>query len=502
MGTQRASHRYKGLRRNHWFVLAVTSLFTLTMVGLAAVGEPPAGSATVLTIEAGKAKPTSVESDRDEPPDEAESKAKLPRGAESFAERPSLITTPSPSRRAAGFDAERLWSNYNDWEPAIAVDPGSSYVYQLTTRYDGPAPCNQCTGPYIIFRRSSDGGATWEPDQVLTVLRKPHNDPQIEVSTDGTIYVAWLHDYVPGVKFIKSTDRGRSWSEPIAVTASAKQPKWSDKPLLAISPDGRDVYIGFNSSDSYVVASHDFGDSFSKPVKTNRDSRYWFHTGGAVAPNGEVYLAAVDYSQDYTGDSHINVLKSTNGGVSWTTIRVDTPSEMPDCGWSAGCYLGFFGPSAALDIDRAGELMIAYNAGDTPGGPQKMYIRTSADGVTWSSRREVSKGSSTVNNAFPALAHGPRAGDFRLAWQDDRNGSTTAWNTWYRRTTNGGATWTEAVRVSDLGSGASYKNVDGYAFPYGDYFEMAVNAKGVTYLIWGEGESYTGPGGSWYTRGQ
>ncbi len=427
-------------------------------------------------------------------------KAKPIADGSSNAATVTIETVARPS--ANGFDSERVWSQYNDWEPAIAVDPSSSYVYQLTTRYNGPEPCNRCAGPYIIFRRSSDGGATWEADKFLTPYRKAHNDPQIEVANDGTIYAAWLNDYVPGIKFIKSTDRGETWSTPIAITAKSGKPNWSDKPILAISPTGRDVYIAFNASDAYVVVSHNYGATFSKPIKTNNDTRYWFHNGGAVASNGDVYFSAVDYSQDYTGDSYINVLKSTNGGTTWTTTRVDTSKQMPDCPWSPGCTLGFFGPSAALAIDEAGTIMIAYNAGDVAGQPQKMWVRTSTNGIAWSARQEISNGAATVNNAFPALAAGTRAGDFRVAWQDDRNGNTTAWNTWYRSTTNGGAAWSAAVRVSDLGTGAAYKNANGYAFPYGDYFEIAVDASGTSHLIWGEGTSYTGPGGSWYARGK
>ena len=161
---------------------------------------------------------------------------------------------------------------------------------------------------------------------------------------------------------------------------------------------------------------------------------------------------------------------------------------------------GFFGPSAALAIDSEGTIMLAYNAGDIAGAPQRMWMRASPDGVNWGTREEISNGSLTVNNAFPALAAGRSIGDFRLAWQDDRNGSATAWNTWYRRTTDGGNTWTEAVRVSVQPGGASYKAAAGYAFPYGDYFEVAVDVEGRTHLIWGAGASYSGPGGTWYTR--
>ena len=415
-------------------------------------------------------------------------------------EQVTIQARPTPSRSNNGFEEERLWGPYNDWEPAIAVDRATGYVYQLTTRYDGPEPCKRCAGPYIIFRRSIDGGATWEADQFLTPFRKSHNDPQIEVSSDGTIYVAWLNDYVPGVKFIKSTDRGMTWTAPISITTKSVKPNWSDKPILAISADGRDVYIAFNASDSYVVTSHDYGATFSQPARTSNDKRYWFHTGGIVAPDGSAYFAVTDYSLDYTGDAHINVLKSSDGGLTWSTKRVDTSKEAPRCDWSPGCYLGFFGPSAVLSIDSAGTIMLAYNSSDTSEAPQRMWVRTSNDGVNWGDRIEISNGSKTVDNAFPALAAGLTPGDFRIAWQDDRNGSTTVWNTWYRRTANSGISWSEAVRVSDQSAGAPYKTDAGYAFPYGDYFEIAVDGDGLTHLIWGEAASYSGSGGTWYTR--
>ncbi len=197
------------------------------------------------------------------------------------------------------------------------------------------------------------------------------------------------------------------------------------------------------------------------------------------------------------------MIKSTNGGTSWTTTRVDTSGEMPGCSWATDCYFGFLGPSAAISVDSAGRVVIAYNAGNSAGAAQRMYTRYSTDnGATWSARQEVSDTNTSVNNGFPALATGTSAQDFRLTWQDDRNGPTTAWNTWYRRSTNGGATWSNAIRLSDLTSGAPYKSSGGYLFPYGDYQEIAVDSTGRNHFIWGEGANYAGPGGTWYTRGQ
>jgi hypothetical protein len=423
----------------------------------------------------------------------------------SFMESTVVEAAPSPSAAAAGWDLERVWGGQDDWEPAIAVDPVvPTYVYQLTTRYTGPAACKSCKLPAIIFRASSDGGATWGADKFIAASTKTQNDPQIEVAADGTVFAVWLTGYNPGVTFSKSTDHGANWSTPKTFIGKGAKPSWSDKPILAISRNGQDVYIAFNASDSYIVSSHDSGNTFSAPFKTNGDTRYWFHNSGVVsaASGNVVYFGAANFSSTYVGDANIDVIRSTNGGVSWTTTQVDTSRQMPDCPWAAGCTLGFLGTSNVIAMDVNGTLMIAYHANSTPSAPEQMYVRTSTDGVTWSARTQISDPSSAVNNGFPAIAAGPTAGDFRVAWQDDRNGSTTAWNTWYRRTTNGGGTWSTAVRLSDQSGGAPYKTAAGYAFPYGDYFEMAVDSNGRNYVIWGEGASYSGPGGTWYTRGQ
>ncbi len=415
---------------------------------------------------------------------------------------PTPTPTPTPPPSGGGFDNERLWGPRNDWEPAVAADPSSAYLYQLTTRYDGPAPCTGCKPPWIIFRSSPDGGASWGADQFLSRDKKTHNDPQVEVANDGAIYVAWLHAYVPGVKFTKSLDRGATWSAPIVVAAGG-QPNFSDKPILAISADGRYVYIAFNASDSWVVVSSDYGASFSAPRKISNDTRYWFHSAGAVASNGDVYFAATDYSQDYTGAANVNVQRSTDFGASWSSVYVDTGQQAPDCSWSPGCYLGFFGPSAGLAVDASGRILVAYTAGLTAGAAPRLFVRSSSDrGSTWGARTELGSTGAGVIHAFPNVAAGPGSDDFRVSWQDDRNGSHAAFNTWYRRTTNTGSSWGAPVRLSNLGTGASYKSVNGYSFPYGDYFEMAVDASGRNHLIWSAGASYNGPGGSWYTRGQ
>ena len=399
---------------------------------------------------------------------------------------------------AAGWQSEQVWNSArNDWEPAIATDPSSDWVYQATTRYGGPKACSSCPGTAIIIRASSDAGVTWGIDRFICACKnvKAQNDPVMAVTNTGVLYALWMNDYNPGVVFAKSSDHGATWSAPIAVKGSGLS--FTDKPWMAISPDGRDVYVAFNSSNSYVVASHDFGATFGARVKTNADSLYYFAEGGAVAPDGTVYFAESAEAQNATGPVQLVVLKSTDGGAHWTQTIVDTSQQQPAC-TVPSCGVDFFAPSASLDVDSAGTILLAYSANNVATANKTLYVRTSTNGTTWSARTDVS--TNTGDNGFPTVESGASAGDFRIAWQDSRNG-TTGWNTWYRRTTNGGGTWGAQVKLSDATGGAPYKTANGYAFPYGDYFDLAVNASGQNFVIWGEGPNYVGPGGTWFTRG-
>src|SRR5207244_2202369 len=99
-----------------------------------------------------------------------------------------------------------------------------------------------------------------------------------------------------------------------------------------------------------------------------------------------------------------------------------------------------------------------------------------------------------ASNGFPSVAAGPLPGDFRVVWQGNGNGDPRGWDTYYRRTTDGGVTWSPIVKLSNRATGAPYKTRAGYFFPYGDYISLSVDGAGENHVIWGEGTSYDGPG--------
>jgi Neuraminidase (sialidase) len=138
-----------------------------------------------------------------------------------------------------------------------------------------------------------------------------------------------------------------------------------------------------------------------------------------------------------------------------------------------------------------------YDGATTAGGPQTIWSKRSTDGgATWSARTALS--TAGVFSSFPAM-ESRGAGDVR-AFYMQQDGGPDAWNVWYRASTDGGITWSAAVKISDATSGTAYKSAAGFREPYGDYGEAAITNGGKFIGVWGEGDSYTGPGGAWINR--
>jgi hypothetical protein len=76
------------------------------------------------------------------------------------------------------------------------------------------------------------------------------------------------------------------------------------------------------------------------------------------------------------------------------------------------------------------------------------------------------------------------------------------WNSYYRSSTNGGATWSSEKKLSGPVHGYDYILPGGFRFPFGDYFSLAIDGDGTTHAVWGEGSNYKSPGSIWYAQGR
>ena len=397
----------------------------------------------------------------------------------------------------------------DDWEPAIAADPTAPWVYTLATRYTGKPCSGNCPSPWMALRISSDGGATFGAAKPLCACKGSGQfDPIIEVvpgpgTNAGAVYAAYMNGY--NIMFIKSTNHGTSWSAPVPVYGNVS---WNDKPTLAVSNNGVDVYISFNGptgGDPWMAQSHDAGVTWTQ-TKLVDSGRYYFDFDSDVANDGTVYFAETSIlyggggnkGTTPTGQIEEHVFISRDRGATWENRTIASVWPGIAC-VAAGCTPDYYLGHIALSVDGSDNVVAIDDGAATAGGFQTIEARRSSDGGrTWSGPVTLSAAGETTD-APSVESRG--AGDVR-AWyyQTSGGGNVDAWNVWYRSSADGGASWSAPVRISDATAGAAYKTAAGFAEVYGDYGETAITSTGKTIAIWGEGTSYTGPGGVWFNR--
>jgi hypothetical protein len=393
----------------------------------------------------------------------------------------------------------------DQWEPAIAAD-GRGHVYVLYPQYGAVPECPTCTAPSIALVVSDDNGVSWQPSRALLPFPTGQFDPQIAVDPVDrqTLYASWMQNNKRDIIVARSLDFGRTWS----FSWAERGREDTDKPVLTVR--GADVYIGFNHEENFFVAtSHDAGQTFTTVQINPNAAPGWSLAGGAtIDPAGNVYFGWTAYARREMPTHRVSVYvsRSTDGGHTFSTLLLDISSAPPDCE-AQGCETGFLGAQIALASDAAGALYALWNAGAANGGPERIYFSSSTTaGANWSERVAVSKAAPGTEHSFPAIVAGV-AGEVRIAWMDARetdagHPNRPLWNTYYRTSTNGGATWNAETRLSGPAAGYDYILPAGFRFPFGDYFGLAIDSEGATHAVWGEGRDYKSPGSIWYTHGR
>ena len=396
-----------------------------------------------------------------------------------------VLTGSAASAATAGWLGEAKLSNPatgDGWEPSIAADPSAPYVYAGWMQYAG----NKI---YIAIRVSADGGSTWGTVRKLFTSNQGQYDIVLATTASGAVYATYMQGN--HIMFTKSTDHGVTFTTPIQVSGGT----WADKPWIATSASGTDVYIMWTTRGNlYAVNSHNAGSTWSTPLQvTNETGMYYFSNGGTVLPNGTAVMAGSEYPESgnvtgQTGPIPIAVFRTTNGGTSWTRAVPDTLNTGVTYATSS---------VTTVASDDNGTLALVYSGSLTVGASGHVYVRRSTDsGATWGARAELTTSAGGAD-ATSVAAAGKGNGQFTVTWMDARGGG---WNVWQRGSTDGGLTWTADAKVSDATAGATYKTAAGFGLPYGDYDAVAINSAGKTVAIMGEGDSGQLHGDIWVNR--
>lgn len=215
------------------------------------------------------------------------------------------------------------------------------------------------------------------------------NMPVPAVASDGTVYVSWMDYSVwaggTGTIYLdKSTDGGATWGQDILVTAvdlpplnlspSSDNTRAKGAPVLKVSPsnpselylvyaedpdrtllpDGT-IFNGPDDADIVFIKSTDGGTTWSSPISVNNDSTPndqilpWMD----VKPNGTIDIAWYDRRNDPLDLRwDVYVAKSTDGGVSFSpNLRMNDTSFVSP--FRSGSTEGWLGEYLGLAVDSS-----------------------------------------------------------------------------------------------------------------------------------------------------
>jgi hypothetical protein len=328
----------------------------------------------------------------------------------------------------------------------IAADPeGMVHVVWFDTRNEVAQ---------IYYKRSMDGGRIWSPDLPLSQSLKGAVHPTIAV--DGPdLFVAW-HDFRlgrPDIFLRHSSNRGMSWQPERRLTTDLVP---GAHPSVAASADGVHVVWGGGtegSAEVYIRSSLDKGERWSPPAEVSeRPSASWV---GTVAASGrDVYVAWVDY-KDANEEEYLR--HSPDGGASWDPpIRLThdaADSWAPSLAVSGNIVhiVWFDRRSAGLtDVDVEGRLnrvlsLFGHDAEPPPPrDPQVYYLYPFLRRVQYKVDRIQSILPQWVQMGGDVRQFEGLFRDFQQAMLD----WTTGWEVYYKRSTDGGATWGKDTRLT------------------------------------------------------
>ena len=170
---------------------------------------------------------------------------------------------------------------------------------------------------HVEARASSDGGVTWSSPQVLNGPGQDVDEFATALSADGkTAVVGW--DLDTGLDLVYATvsrDGGLTWSPPRSLGASGTG---NNDLHLAVSEDSSQVVAAWNQDNrNYVNISWDAGASWlpsAFPVSPS-GGQVTDRTALAMSEDGRaIYVGWVNYTQN---PDSVQVARSGNGGRTW-----------------------------------------------------------------------------------------------------------------------------------------------------------------------------------------
>ncbi|MGI8694931.1 MAG: sialidase family protein [Geodermatophilaceae bacterium] len=218
-----------------------------------------------------------------------------------------------PVNATPGFGSTNAFQD-KEW---VTVDnypgAGQGNVYLGWRQFGGP-------GEGLKFTRSTDGGATWGPNQGTPILPGDGQGAFVVVSPDHCVHFFYLSDIFGGniIKVRKSCDQGVTFGPAVTITdiqaggingdLGLKGGLRSNTfPQAAVNPVTGTLYVTYsdltatNGADVFLKSSTDGGATWSAPVRINRDGTdndQFFPTVGITTTGRALMVGWYDRRRD------------------------------------------------------------------------------------------------------------------------------------------------------------------------------------------------------------
>lgn len=380
-------------------------------------------------------------------------------------------------------------------EVAIAIDPANSnrLVAGANTFFTDPkcpAPGGASAETQALYG-STDGGATWTYacapwPASLNQGRGPiffGSDPAMAWDGVGNAFAAYMlisqdrsgRVTTTAIEVAKSGDSGVSWAPFGTVVNNLGNPlSVDDKDLMAVDTTSGQahsftnrIYVIWDENNTEEIASSQNG-TFSAPVVLEDAADQGSDIGGdvAIAPDGTVNVIwnrlQFDTFGNQTGETTV-FAASTDGGATFSapaTIATHNLFSFGSNDMIPAQDVRGINAFGALAADRSsahpGNLYVVYAdfaSASAPATDTNIYMVRSTDGgASWSSALKLNDDAGAASQFFPSVAVDASSGEVVASWYDTRNNSPNFTRTqmYASASEDGGATFSPNQLVTSM----------------------------------------------------
>jgi len=285
---------------------------------------------------------------------------------------PSIAVNPNNPQQVVAVFQDNVHASYSDdagrdWHLAEGVDPKNYRISgDVSTTFDNQGHAFVCyiafdrlgtfnywahgaTRNGIFIRRSLDGGKTWEANHIPVAEQPstpgiPFEDKPYIVADNtkskfaGNLYIGWTRWRLADSQMVlsRSTDDGKTWSEPIEIDAHPGLPRDDNGAAEgfdgAVAPDGTLYAIWSQDNDIMLTSSKNGGKTFSRARPVIHTAPIMFAIDTLDRANGFPQIAIdpkskriyVTWSDYRNGDIDVFLSSSGDKGKHWSPpVRVN-----------------------------------------------------------------------------------------------------------------------------------------------------------------------------------